>query len=112
MKKVMLCLGILLLVGCGEKKVEPVKDTIDTIQDSKKSIAITKTQSMLKEAEMKFLTLEKTCLDAKDLSQNAESGTICLDDSSKLYAKDVQVEGYICNGYKTSLNCAGGSNDK
>lgn len=112
MKKIIICFCIFLVVGCGEKKVEPVKDTIDTIEDSKKSVAVMKTQSMINEAEIKFLTLDKTCISVSELSINAESGTICLDDSSNLCAKDVKIEGYVCNGYKTSISCVGGSNDK
>lgn len=112
MKKIMLIICIMLLVGCNEKKVEPIKDTVDTIQDSKKSIAVTKTQSMINEAEMKFLTLDKSCISVNELSQNAESGMLCLESNGNIYAKDVKIEGYICNGNKMNVSCVGDNSDK
>ena len=36
MKKIFIGLLLFLMVGCGEKKPEPVKDTVDTIQESKR----------------------------------------------------------------------------
>ena len=113
MKKIIVLLCILMLVGCGEEeKVEPIKDTVDTINESKKATVTMKVQNLLKEAEMKFLTSEQECLSVSELSTSATTGSICRDSSYNIYAKDVQLEGFICNGSKTNLSCVGENNDQ
>lgn len=112
MKKGIVLLSFLILVGCGEK-VEPVKETVDTIQNSKKSVVTLQVNNLLKEAEIKLLYgSTSNCILAKDLSGNATSGSICYDNSGTIYAKDIKIDGFVCNGNKTNLSCVGDSSDK
>ncbi len=113
MKKIWIVLFTLMLVGCGETKTPtPITDTVDKINESKEATAVLQVNNLLKEAEMKWLTgLDQKCISVSELSTSSTSGSICLDDSSNMYAKDVIINGYTCNGYKTTLKCVGGSND-
>lgn len=112
MKKGVILLSLLILVGCGEKKVEPIKETVDTIHDSKKSVVALQVNNLLKEAEMKLLGSVNNCVLAKELSGNASDGSICYDTNGNIYAKDVKIDGFICNGTHTNLSCVGDSSDK
>lgn len=102
-----------MLIGCGETKTpSPIKDTVDKIDESKEKTVILQVNNLLKEAEMKWLTgIDKECITVSEISMSLSIGEICLDDSSNIYAKDVIIEGYTCNGYKTNLKCVGESND-
>lgn len=112
MKKIVVLLFVLFLVGCKEEKVEPIKDTVDTINESNEATVTLQVQNLLKEAEMKWLTSEQECFSVSELSTSATSGSVCHDSSYNIYAKDVEIDGFICNGGKTNLKCVGESNDK
>lgn len=112
MKKIVLILLVFLLVGCGEKKVEPVKDTVDKIQESKESVVRLEVVNLMRSAEMKLLSSGENCVLAKELSGKVTSGSYCQEESGKIIAKDIKMEGYTCNGDKTNLKCVGDSNDQ
>lgn len=111
MKKIVYVLLSCLLVGCGEKKVEPIKDTVDQIKESKDSVVRLEVVNLMRSAEMKILSSGESCVAAKELSGRITSGSYCQDESGKTVAKDVKMEGYTCNGDKTTLKCVGDSND-
>lgn len=112
MKRIFVGLLLFLMVGCGEKKPEPVKDTIDTIQESKKNMTVIQVNNLFKEAEMKWISgSDKKCINVKELTTSAQEGSICMDDKQTIFAKDVKIDNLVCNGSKTTLNCVGGSND-
>lgn len=94
-----------------KKAPEPIKDTVDTINESKQATTLIQVQNLLKEAEMKWLTVDSECLLVSELSTMAESGEICHDSSYNSYAKDVKINDLICNGNKSNLKCVGESND-
>ncbi len=112
MKKIIILFCILLLSGCGEKK-EPLKETTDTIKESKKSTVRLQIFKMFEEAEMKWtMGYEGNCMPVSDLKSNqGAQGVICIGADNTLYADDIEYAGYICNGQKSNLECVGDNDD-
>lgn len=111
MKKISILILLVLLTGCGNTKT-PTEKTIEQIERSKESAARIEVDNLLLEAEIKLLNTGKKCISVKNLNTKATSGNICRDSSNNLYAKDVKVDKYICNGHKNDLKCVGEDNDK
>lgn len=113
MKKIVVILAILLLVGCGEKSPKPVKDTVDHIVESKESTVKIQVINILKEAETKWMMgIEQTCISASELVSGRDAkGDVCINEEYIVYAKDISYQNYTCNGTKDSLSCVGEEND-
>lgn len=116
MKKV-LCIICLLCAGCQDPVTENVKENNAIIDRSKHAAAIHSTESLIKEAEMKYVTdlidgTEKDCYSFDELSAYASitSGSVCYENNDYI-AKNIYVNGYICSGTSNSVQCEA-KNDK
>lgn len=116
MKKV-LCIICLLCAGCQDPVTKNVKENNAIIDRSKYAAAIHSTESLIKEAEMKYVMdsiegNEKDCYSFDELSAYAgiTSGSVCYENNDYI-AKNIYVYGYICSGTSNSVQCEA-KNDK
>ncbi len=110
MKKVLILCYCLLILGCSEKK-EPLKETTDTIKESKKATIKLQVSKMLEEAEIRWtMGYENNCIPASDIESSA-IGSICIGADNMVYADDIEYKNYICNGRKDKLECIGENDD-
>lgn len=111
MKKFILFLFFLLLVGC-DKKETPILEPVDIIDSSKESLAVLQVTSLMQEAEQKWILGEySSCISVQELSNSiSASGSFCIEQDT-IVAKDVSYDGYLCSGKKSEIKCVGESSD-
>ena len=110
MKKMLLFL-VIILCGCKDPLVENTKESLDNIDYAKYETAKQSTIELINSAETKYLMdmyegLEKDCYSAIELSSNSTvtSGEVCYQNNDYV-ARNILVNGYICNGSKLSVVC-------
>ncbi len=114
MKKISLLCMILLLLGCGKlEEPKPVQDAIDTIEESNASVAKVYVTHLLNQAEIELMQkLDASCIKASTVgNQDATAGEFCVQENGDIVAKNVEYQGFICNGAKTNMSCVVKSND-
>lgn len=110
MKKMLLAL-LLLCMGCGEKTIKPVEESVSNIDTAKYATARQNTIQFIKSTEIKYMEdimfdSEKDCYtyDEINMSNVVSSGKVCYEDN-EYKAYDVYSNGYVCSGTINQVIC-------
>lgn len=123
MKKILIILIVLLLVGCDNKidnvkeetnnnevkqeSMDPIKNTIDTIDTSKKNAAINSCNGIIRTIRYNSMLSGVNSGNVTDLNVEgvkAISGTWSIDNGNVILSK-VVIDGYECNTIDNKIDC-------
>lgn len=123
MKKILIILIVLLLVGCDNKidnvkekinnnevkqeSMDPIKNTIDTIDTSKKNAAINSCNGIIRTIRYNSMLSGDSSGNVIDLNVEgvkAISGTWSIDNGNVILSK-VVIDGYECNTINNKIDC-------
>ena len=123
MKKILIILIVLLLVGCDNKidnvkektnnnevkqeSMDPIKNTIDTIDTSKKNAVINSCNGIIRTIRYNSMLSGVNSGNVTDLNVEgvkAISGTWSIDNGNVILSK-VVIDGYECNTIDNKIDC-------
>lgn len=123
MKKILIILIVLLLVGCDNKidnvkeeinnnevkqeSMDPIKNTIDTIDTSKKNAVINSCNGIIRTIRYNSMLSGDSSGNVIDLNVDGVkpiSGTWSIDNGSVILSK-VVIDGYECNTIDNKIDC-------
>ncbi|MBO5095599.1 MAG: hypothetical protein J6B98_01870 [Bacilli bacterium] len=123
MKKILIILIVLLLVGCDNKidnvkeetnnnevkqeSMDPIKNTIDTIDTSKKNAVINSCNGIIRTIRYNSMLSGDSSGNVIDLNVEgvkAISGTWSIDNGNVILSK-VVIDGYECNTVDNKIDC-------
>ncbi|MBE6149999.1 MAG: hypothetical protein E7170_04685 [Firmicutes bacterium] len=123
MKKILMLLIILLLVGCNseindkeeinnneikEESKDPIKNTVDTIDNSKKNAAVSSCNAMIRTIRYNSMLYGVNSGSVLDLNINGIkpiSGTWSIDSNGNIILSKVVIDGYECNTIDNNVDC-------